>query len=153
MVYKYNFSISGDMFYPEKILDKIQGNFTIDSFFNPNDKITPNSNKEYGYGGISFYHPKKYTVDFIKEYEEAFVEFIEINSKLFFDFGIEEMQIFIEIYYDGGQCNFEVFDKKMLSKLSFFEVSLPVSVYILEENEPQKWENEINREWIKEKQD
>lgn len=35
MVFKYTFSISGDDLYPEKVLDKIQGDFIAVSHFSP----------------------------------------------------------------------------------------------------------------------
>jgi hypothetical protein len=149
MVFKYTFSISGDDLYPEKVLDKIQGDFIAVSHFSPTDKKKfGDKNSEYGYGGISFWHPNKFaTEDRIMDYEKAFVEFIENNYGLFFQNGGNDLDIYLEIYYDGGQCNFEVFNKEMLSKLAKLGVSLPISIYILEENQLQEWENEISLLW------
>jgi hypothetical protein len=146
MIYKYNFSISGDTFYPEKIINEIQGSFIIDSYFNPTDKKFDSN--EYGYGGMSFWHSKKFsTEDRILEYEKGFVEFIENNNNLFIKNGVSDVEIFMEIYYDGGQCNFEIFNKELLKKIINFDVSIPVSIYVLNDKEIQAWENEIKITW------
>lgn len=148
MIYKYSFSISGDDFYPEKITDKIQGDFIVDSYFNPTDKKFNNKLDIYGYGGMSFWHPKKYsTENEIIKYEKAFVDFIEKNYCLFIENGVSDLDIFIEIYFDGGQCNFEIFNKELLKILANYDVSLPASVYILNDAKIQEWENEIKLNW------
>lgn len=148
MIYKYSFSISGDNFSPEKILTKIHSDFIVDFYFNPTDKKFDNSPEEYGYGVMSFSHPKKYsTKDEIVAYERALIEFIETSHSLFTENGVNDFQIFMEIYFDGGQCNFEIFNKSLLQKLSSFKVSLPISVYILKEEEILEWENEIRADW------
>lgn len=148
MIYKYNFSISGDNFYPEKVIEKIQGNFIVDSFFNPNDQRGFDLPGIYGYGGISFWHPLKFSTGTnIIDYEYETIEFIEGNYQLFTENGVDDLQVFIEIYSDERQCNFEIFNKELLKKLASFEVSLPISVYVLNEEEIQKWENEIELTW------
>lgn len=150
MVFKYIFSISGDKFYPEKILNKTQGFIVDDSYFSPTDKKKYNQSDEYGFGTMSFWHPKKYsTEDQIVEYEKAFIQFIEQNNDLFVKNGVEELEIFMEIYFDGGQCNFEIFDKTELKILTSFGVSLPISVYILPVRKIKQWEKEIKVEWEK----
>ena len=149
MIFKYDFSISGDNLYPEKIINKIQGNFIIDSYFRPTDKRLFNLPGTYGYGGMSFRHPKKFaTEDNIREYEAAFVDFIEKNYNLLVEAGVDDFKIFMEIYYDGEQCNFEIFDKLTLNKLTQYSISIPVSVYFLSEQEVSEWENKIKQKWI-----
>ena len=148
MIYKYNFSILGDNFYPEKIIDKIQGDFLVESFFNPTDKIEIDLPDVYGFGGMYFWHPQKFsTGENIMEYENGFIKFIEENYLLFIKNGVDDLQIFIEIYFDGGQCNFEIFNKELLKKLGNFGVSLPISVYILKKRQIHKWKKEIKLVW------
>lgn len=148
MIYKYDFSISGGTFYPEKIISKIKGNFIVESCFSPIDKKSHNKEEEYGYGGISFWHPQKFsTEDSVIEYEKAFIEFIEKNYNTFIESGVDDLQIFIEIYFDGGQCNFEIFNRGLLKKLTNFGVSLPISVYVLKEEDIKKWEDEVKLVW------
>lgn len=148
MVFKYNFSVSGDGFYPEKIIDRIDGDFIVDSFFSPTDKKPVKNAEEYSYGGMSFWHSKKFsTEDTIIEYENAFIRFIEKNYHVFVENGATEFEIFIEIYFDGGQCNFEIFNKDLLKQIGDFRVSLPISVYLLKNEEIQKWEDEVKLVW------
>jgi hypothetical protein len=148
MIYKYDFSVLGDNFYPSSIIDKIEGDFLVDSYFSPTDKNERKPSEEYGFGCMSFWHPKKFsTENRIVEYDLAFIEFIEKNYSMFVENGVNDLQIFIEIYFDGGQCNFEIFDKHLLKKLVQFGASLPISVYILKKRELRKWENEINMSW------
>lgn len=148
MIFKYYFSISGDNFYPDRIIDNIEGSFLVASYFKPSDKKFADKSDEYDYGGMSFWHPKKFsTRDSIIEYDESFIEFIEKNYSLFIANDVTDLQIFIEIYFDGGQCNFEIFDKVLLKKLANFDVSLPISVYVLKEEELQEWEEEIRLNW------
>lgn len=97
---------------------------------------------------MSFWHPNKNsTEDEIIKYEISFVEFIEKNYTLFVKNGVNEFEIFVEIYFDGGQCNFEIFNKELLKKFGNFGVSFPISVYVLKNEEIQKWEEEIKIDW------
>lgn len=139
MVFKYNFSVSGDNFYPETILNNIQGNFIVDSYFNPTDKKFDNKPDEYGNGNLSFWHKNKLSTEVeIAKYEGDFVEFIEKNHLLFVENGVSELAIFLEIYFDGGQCNFEVFNKQLLKRIGDLRVTLPISVYLLKNEQIQK---------------
>lgn len=148
MIYKYYLSINGDLLKPNEFLANIKGDFVVDNCFHPTDSNPVDIDGEYGYGGISFWHPNKFaTKEHIAAYERDFMEFIDNNFKLFIENHMTELQIFIEIYFDGGQCNFEVFSKEMLKKIASFGVSIPISIYVLSEDEIIKWQNEINLTW------
>jgi hypothetical protein len=45
--------------------------------------------------------------------------------------GATDFDFFIEVYYSGNQCNFEIFNSELLGRLSKIlpNVSVPVSVY------------------------
>ncbi|MEJ5056066.1 hypothetical protein [Sphingobacterium sp. MYb382] len=146
MIYKYEFSVSGDHFCPENLIKLIGDEFIVDSYFKSDDRKV--NGEEYGYGSISFWHPQKYaTEEVVRDYDRSFVDFVERNYSLFTEYGGDDFQFFVEIYYDGGQCNFEIFDKRLLKKLGSIGVSVPVSVYSLEVQEILKWETEINDAW------
>jgi hypothetical protein len=148
MIFKYNFSVSGNNFYPDKVLKKLKGNFLIGSYFQPNDMKFEDNFEVYGYGSISFWHPKKFSSEEkINDYENEFILFIEENFSTFVENGVEDLQIFIEIYFDGGQCNFEIFNKELLKRLGLFGVSLPISIYTLKEEEINEWRREIKQTW------
>lgn len=148
MIYKYILSVSGDSFYPERTLGDIYGDFIIDSYFKPTDKKTVNNSEEYAYGSISFLHSKKFSTEYeILNYENDFIEFLKKNYSCFVKNGVTEFEIFMEVYFDGGQCNFEVFNKELLKSIGGFNVSLPISIYVLKKEEVKKWENEIKLIW------
>lgn len=149
MVHKYSFSVSGDSFYPAKVIGKTKGELVIESYFSPGDsKGLPGISDQYEYGCVSFWHHKKFsTENQIVAYEKDFVEFIEENYQLFTEHGASDFEIYLEIYFDGGQCNFEIFDKAFLRQLANFNVALPISIYVLKESEIKQWENEIQLLW------
>ena len=63
MVYKYDFSVFGDTLYPEKIINRIKGNFIVESCFSSTDNKFHNSSDKYGYGGVSFWHPLQFSTE------------------------------------------------------------------------------------------
>ena len=153
-VYSYGISIFGDNFYPQNILKKIQGNLIIDDdYFCPTDirkswsGIIYDDNDFYGYGCMGFSHPLRQAIgNYMLQYEKDFVEFIEKNYQLFKENGVDDIRIFMEVFYEG-QCNFEIFNKKLLKRLAKYNVSLPISVYAFPKRKMQKWEKEINVRW------
>ncbi|MEN9638926.1 MAG: hypothetical protein RLZZ262_794 [Bacteroidota bacterium] len=148
MIYKYTLSVTGNEFYPSIVLGEIQGDFLTVNQFNPNDKPSSSNSIAYGYGCVSFWHPNHAsTEDEILNYENSLVEFLIKNYNLFIRHGVQTIEIFMEIFFDGRQCNFEVFSNTLLKKLSNFGVSLPISIYVLEEEKIQQWEEEIRHVW------
>jgi len=153
-VYSYGILIFGDNFYPQNILKKIQGNFVIDDdYFCPTDVrkfwggIISDDDDIYGYGCMLFSHPLKQATDKYRfKYEKKFVEFIEENYQLFKENGVDDIRIFMEVFYEG-QCNFEIFNKTLLKRLAKYNVSLPISIYAFPKRKMQKWEKEINVIW------
>lgn len=149
MVIKITLSIFGDDLWSEIILNTISGNYIVESSFNPDDKKFENSEETYGYGGISFWHPHKFAIlDSLVSYESWFISFLNYNHEVFKSNNIEEVVLFTEIYHSSDNCNFEIFNKESLRDLAKIGVSLPVSVYSINENELSAWENEIELEWV-----
>ena len=143
MIFKITLSVSGDNFYPEEIIGKIMGNFTVESYFSPRDE-----NMQYEYGTILFWHPKKFVLqDDIQNYENSFVEFIYINHDLFINNGITDFSFFIEVYHNDSNCNFEVFNSENLKRIRHLNYSLPISTYRLNKKDFKKWANEIKLDW------
>ena len=146
MIYKIILILSGMKFLPDSILNHIKGDFIIASKNNPQDK---NKGKDYEFGSISFFHPKKFVTETnLSSYEQWFVTFLVDNYKLFNSYGVEDFELYIEVYHVEEQCNFEIFDKELLQKLSHITISFPISVYSLKKNEFQQWVNEIDTEWL-----
>lgn len=148
MIFKYCLTVSGDHFIPDDMLPLIKEKYLLVGKSNPNDKENSKSDFRYGLGYASFFHPKKFaTEDFIVEYNEWFVSFIKSNKTLFFAMGVNDLSIYIEVYFDGGQCNFEIFKKEQLLEILNVNISFPVSIYLLKKRELREWEIEITKEW------
>lgn len=148
MIFKIILIVAGKSFLPGTILDKINEHFQISSMNNPSDKKFNNREDVYGFGSISFFHPRKFsTEETIFDYNEWLINFLRNNYRIFVDGGADNFQFFIEVYYEGEQCNFEIFNQDQLQKISNIKISLPVSVYKLGNMEMEKWEEEIRTDW------
>lgn len=148
MIYKILIKIFGDNFYPDEVLRKIQQKFIVGSKYKPGDKKFPNSDQILDYGFVILMHPYRFAIgETVEEYENSIVQFLDDNMKVIKEFGGEEFELNVEVYYDGGQCNFEIFNKYHLNKLSKHLISISVSVYKLSIEEYKKWEDEIKLIW------
>ena len=97
-----------------------------------------------------FWNMKNFSTEkYIEKYEKNFIDFLEKNYLLFTKNGANIFSLYIEVYYDGGQCNFEIFNKTLLKKITKLNVSIPVSVYTLSKEKLQEWADEIELNWAK----
>lgn len=147
MIFKITFSATGELFLPTKIIDKVTGNFVLKSIHSPGDQFA-NRPGAYDFGTISYWHPKQFaTDDNIVTYEEEFIQFITANQQIFQENLAYDLSLYIEVYFDGGQCNFEIFSKSSLIQLANANISMPISVYVLAATELQEWEAEVVSAW------
>jgi len=79
----------------------------------------------------------------LSAYEDWFIKFLLDNYSLFSEEGVVDFEFYLEVYYSGDQCNFELFDKEKLKKISHLNLSFPISVYKLTQKEYLEWEREI----------
>ena len=106
-------------------------------------------NEIYGFGNIDIKPKIKYATGVSQiRYAKQFVKILEDNYVLIKNAGGDEVEIYIEAYYDGKQCNFQIFDNKILAEFAKYEVSLPISVYRLGVRKISKWEEEIKNDWL-----
>ncbi|MDJ1467597.1 hypothetical protein QNI19_18670 [Cytophagaceae bacterium DM2B3-1] len=148
MIYKISLVISGDNLVPEKVIEGTSKDFIVVSYNSPTDRKFADKEDLYGYGVITFWHTKKFaTRENIHTFEGEYVAFIENNFSLFTLNGATDFELYMEVYYDGGQCNFEIFDKDLVARLAKFRISIPVSVYVLSDLELNKWMKEIELTW------
>jgi len=148
MIFKTSLTVSGDRFYPSIIKDRIVGKHKVSYYWDPNDKKERNDKESYGFGLIALMHSNEFATDkHIIEYDEGLISILLNNFKLFKDSGADDFQCFIEVYHDGGQCNFEIFSKELLKSVSHISLSFPVSVYALDPSYFLEWSNEIENTW------
>ncbi|RYD81815.1 MAG: hypothetical protein EOP53_05405 [Sphingobacteriales bacterium] len=128
LVVKISLDIYGDKFLPKKALSNINQPFLLEDIIESTDINDTDPSGFYGFGHVSILHPKTIELSYDEDYENWFVEFLENYYQNFIDFGADDFRLFWNIYY-SHQCNFEIFDKELLSRLEKFKVSIPISVY------------------------
>lgn len=127
LIFKLTLTISGDKFFPSKVIHFVNKKYVHESCRDAEDS---------NHGVIYFMHPQLFGRQGEGiSYEEWFVKLLEENFEVFRKYGAEDIDLFMEIYYSGDQCNFEVFDRKMLKRISNFNVAIPISIYHLSDNE------------------
>lgn len=99
---------------------------------------------------LEFCHPFTYTLNgYCIEYETWFLKFIAYNKDLFFKNGVNELSLFIDGFYDGDQCNMEIFCNTFMKEIGQFVTSLPMSIHRVKKYEYKKWEIDLDRRWSK----
>jgi len=128
LIFKITLTISGDRFFPTEAIPFITGKYVPESFHDADGDLT--------HGAIFYMHPQLFGMQGKGvNYEEWFVELLEMNFEVFDKHGAQDIELFIEVYYSDDQCNFEIFNKTMLKRMNRFNISYPVSVYHLSENQ------------------
>lgn len=116
---------------------------TLDLYFNSQITLTEIQSLigtsywviDANYDFISIEHPTDIGIEYNMEiYNQWYVDFIENNHSTLKHNGLDKINIFINVFY-SGQCNFEIFESQSLSILSKYNVSLPISVFHLSNNE------------------
>jgi len=143
MILKILLTVYGDSLEPDTFINSIKGDFLVTSKNSSNDRN--NRGESFDFGSITFWHSNKFSEGRgIAEYEQDYIDFLEKNYNLFLSNGAESFEFFFEVYYDGGQCNFEIFNSALLAKLKGLNISFPISVYALNKDKYEEWVDEIN---------
>lgn len=136
MLLRITLSLLGENFKPEEIIPKFIGECIVSSSHYKGERFGRNLEKTCQGGAVSLWNPQKYEIPYHgEEYEEWFIVFIENNYQLFLKSGVEEIRLHFEVFTLYEQCNFEVFNNHLLKRLVRYNVSLPMSVYVLTEAE------------------
>lgn len=130
MYARFTIHISGNKFIPSKTIEKLKTLLVVDEFF---DSSGNELNETSSWGDMYLIHKNEFSKEFPDiEYEESFVNFFSENYDLLKENGATNFSIFIEIYY-ADQCNFEIFNRDLLVELAKYKVSLPISVYHIQD--------------------
>ena len=139
-VLKLTLTVSGDHFLALEAIKNISGNLDIVSKI----AIEDFDFAEDAYGLITFMHSTKFSIAGQgSQYEEDFVNFIEENYEMLTNFGASDFDIFTEFYHSDYQCNFEILNRNLISRiariaLSGINIALPVSTYKMNDSEIQE---------------
>lgn len=126
MYRRYTVMILGDNFNPDDVIDKLDTDLVVNLVSRPNDLDA--DGEVYGIGFLSLISKNEFSEYPDEAYEKIFVDFYEKNYALLKQAGANDFRIFLDIYC-FKQCNFEIFNKRELKKLAQYNVSLPISVY------------------------
>lgn len=131
MYTKYTILVTGDNFNPDDVINKLDTELVIDKIHEPNKSVK--KDEFYGRGSLILTHKNKFSTEYPDEaYEKVFIDFYEKNHSLLKQAGANDFNIILDVYY-SDQCNFEIFNKHQLRKLGQYEVSLPISIYYLDD--------------------
>jgi hypothetical protein len=148
MIYKITMSVYGDNFNPDNVIDKLKGDYQIVNIIKRGEKKRKDSDDKYEFGDIGIWHVNKFaTENQILEYENFFVTFINENYSLLKANKVTDIDLYYEVFHDGGQCNFSILSAKELQIIAKYGVSFPISIYKLNKNKMKNWSNEINEKW------
>lgn len=126
---RITFSISGENFNAKSCIERLNSNQL--KIFLYQDEF-PNS--------ISFVHPNEF-IDYHDEsysaYEKAYLDFIINNIAELVRCGANNFSLFTEMYIQNDeQCNFEVLSSAFYPYIWKYEIRMPTSVYIIEDETP-----------------
>jgi len=131
VVFMYILSFIGDDVDVDQLLPRLIGKINVVKSYRKG-KVLHFSRFEFEAESsiISIGPPKEYIPhNEIEEYETWIVDILRSNYGLLFEAGLKDIEIAIDIFYEGDQCNFEIFDKEKLKIIANYGVSMPISVH------------------------
>jgi hypothetical protein len=135
LLLRISLDLQGDNFSPKGLLSQLKEPFIIFSSNEPSDYKDSNNKDQYEFGSISILHPKKIGIEFeLEDYQEWYVNLIEKNYEKFKTLGVKDISLFVDVFYND-QCNFEIFNKNLLKRISDYSISIPISVYNLNKDQ------------------
>lgn len=133
LITKISLMLFGDDFSPKKLLPNLKGEYIISNMNEKSIKIDDN-NSEFDHGFLSILNPKQIALNHDQHYENWFGDFLGINHQNILEAGVDDIRLFTDVFYTK-QCNFEIFSKETLKKLTEFNIAIPISVYSVTNDE------------------
>ncbi|MDP3442390.1 MAG: hypothetical protein Q8T08_05965, partial [Ignavibacteria bacterium] len=80
--------------------------------------------------------------------QKSYIDFIVDNYPFFIENHVQNIDIYIVIYYDGSQCNFNILSNNQLRRLrKKINLTISVSVHKINQKEMKKRIIEIDNLW------
>ncbi|MCL9807645.1 hypothetical protein NAT51_19135 [Flavobacterium amniphilum] len=129
---RISLDLYGEDFSPGKFLEEVTDKIHVFSSNEQDDKKHKRTEEVYGFGSLSVLCPQIYGLQYqMAEYENWYFDFLDKNKLLIDRHNVNEINLFIEIFHDGGQLNFEIFSRELLKKAGLYNIAIPVSYYKL----------------------
>ena len=133
LIIQISLDVSGVFFSPKKFHQIVNDDYFV---FSEQEPLINSDNQELNEDGyLSILNPQKMGIQYeLSEYEEWYITFLRKNRDILIKLGVESINLFFDVFYTN-QCNFEIFDKEKLKNISEYNVSIPVSVYLVSNDE------------------
>jgi len=142
---KITLELEGNRLNYTNLLSDLKEKYFLVDKIQKGNKFSYIENDYYKISCIWILNPEKYVeIDNNIEYQEWYLFFIAMNYERFLEYGVNNINLFFDVYVQyNEQCNFEIFDKEILKKLSQYNVSLPISIHVLKEEEMKNFDLNI----------
>jgi hypothetical protein len=131
-IIRISLDLNGDKFSPQEFLNELTDNVHIFYSNEPDDINDKDPDGIFGFGSLVILCPKIYGLQYqMTDYENWYLNFIDNNKKLLDKNGVTEMSLYIEVFDNGGQLNFEIFSRELLKKIGQYDIAIPISYYRL----------------------
>jgi hypothetical protein len=151
-IIRISLELYGNNFSPKALLNEVKDNIHVFYSNEPTDINDKDPDGIFGFGNLIILCPQIYGLQYeMTDYENWYLNFIDNNIMLLNKNGITEMSLYIEVFDNGGQLNFEIFSREMLKKIGQYDIAIPVSYYRLTIEQIIKMldETEISKEKLK----
>jgi hypothetical protein len=152
-IIRISLDLTGDKFSPKEFLKVLTDKVHVFYRNELDDKNEKDPNGIFGFGSLTVLCPKIYGLQYeMTDYENWYFDFIDNNKILLDKNGATEISLYIEVFDDGGQLNFEIFSRELLKKVGQHNIAIPISYYRLttEQIIEMLGETEISKEKLKE---
>lgn len=131
-IIRISLDLTGDKFSPKELMKELTDDVHIFYSNEPEDINDRDQNGIFGFGSLTILCPQIYGLQYkMTDYENWYLDFIDNNKKLLDKNGVTEMSIYIEVFDNGGQLNFEIFSRELLKKIGQYNIAIPISYYRL----------------------
>lgn len=122
----------GDNFSPKKFLEQVLEPIHVFDFNEPDDPNEVDPEGVFGFGCLSIKSPQIYGLQYeMTEYESWYFDFLDRNKDLLNQHGVEKVNLFMNVFHNGGQLNFEIFSRDLLKKVASYDIAIPISYHRL----------------------
>ena len=131
-IIRISLDLNGDKFSPKEFLKELTDDIHLFSSNEPDDINDRDPDGIFGFASLTVICPKIYGLQYeMTDYENWYLDFIDNNKNLLEKNGVTEMSLYIEVFDNGGQLNFEIFSRELLKKVGKYEIGIPISYYRL----------------------
>src|SRR5688500_3178831 len=131
-IIRISLDLYGDKFSPKKFLSEITDTVHVFNSTEPDDLNDKDPEGVYGFGSLSILSPQTYGLQYeMTDYENWYFDFIDKNKRTFDQHSITKINLFLDVFDNGGQLNFEIFSRDLLKKVALYNIAIPISFYRL----------------------